>query len=80
MEPNDAEADQESNTIDAQRHPSTPSLDYEDDDDARPSGQTLNYWMERLQPLIGRHRTVVICNRTGTEGRAVYAGTTIWRG
>jgi predicted amidohydrolase len=42
-----------------------------------PSQSTLIYWVGRLHPLIddSRVRTVVICNRTGREGNAVYAGT-----
>ena len=48
------------------------------DDPQMPSHGTLNYWIERLKPLITdeKPRTVVICNRTGEEETgAVYAGT-----
>ena len=51
--------------------------DDEDEDDDHPSHATLHYWIGRLQPLISsdKYRTVIICNRTGHEGGAVYAGT-----
>ena len=51
--------------------------DDEDEDDDHPSHATLHYWIERLQPLISsdKYRTVIICNRTGHEEGAVYAGT-----
>ena len=48
------------------------------DNDQLPSNQTLQYWIDRLTPLIDdkKSRTVLICNRTGQEeGGAVYAGT-----
>ena len=42
-----------------------------------PSMSTLHYWVGRLEPLIDdpKIRIVVICNRTGEEEEAVYAGT-----
>jgi protein N-terminal amidase len=42
-----------------------------------PSISTLNYWISRLQPLVddSKTRTVVVCNRTGEEEGAQYAGT-----
>jgi protein N-terminal amidase len=42
-----------------------------------PSMSTLKYWVARLFPLVedGKKRTVVLCNRTGEEEGAVYAGT-----
>lgn len=44
-----------------------------------PDMETLSYWLARLEPLIRAEQTgeiiVVICNRTGVEDDAVYAGT-----
>ncbi|KAI9805218.1 MAG: hypothetical protein M1825_001054 [Sarcosagium campestre] len=44
----------------------------------RPHVETVNYWLDRLKPLIdARHeRTIVValCNRCGVEGTATYAG------
>lgn len=44
-----------------------------------PDMDTLTYWITRLEPLIRSENDeeiiVVFCNRTGTEGDAVYAGT-----
>ena len=42
-----------------------------------PGHMTLEYWIKRLDPLIWaqRRRWVVICNRTGEEEGACYAGT-----
>ena len=42
-----------------------------------PGQMTLEYWIKRLDPLIWaqRRRWVVICNRTGEEEGACYAGT-----
>jgi len=42
-----------------------------------PGEMTLNYWIQRLDPLVwdARRRWVVICNRTGEEDGAEYAGT-----
>lgn len=42
-----------------------------------PSHATINYWVKRLYPLVedSKTRTVVVCNRTGEEEGAVYAGT-----
>ena len=42
-----------------------------------PGISTLTYWAARLEPLVkdAKTRTVVICNRTGEENGAVYAGT-----
>ncbi|ERS95771.1 hypothetical protein HMPREF1624_07846 [Sporothrix schenckii ATCC 58251] len=44
-----------------------------------PDFQTLEYWVQRLEPLIRRGSreeiVVVFCNRCGIEGDAVYAGT-----
>lgn len=41
--------------------------------------QTLGYWISRLEPIIRSDRDheiiVVFANRCGTEGNAVYAGT-----
>lgn len=46
---------------------------------AEPDMDTLTYWVQRLEPLIraenDEETIVVFCNRTGTEGNAVYAGT-----
>ena len=41
------------------------------------STSTLEYWIKRLTPLVMdvKRRTVVVCNRTGEEEGAVYAGT-----
>jgi protein N-terminal amidase len=55
-------------------HPRSQPLD----NDKLPCHQTLQYWIDRLTPLIDDEtlRTVVTCNRTGQEdGGAVYAGT-----
>lgn len=44
-----------------------------------PDMETLCYWLSRMEPLIRAEDTgeiiVVICNRCGTEGDALYAGT-----
>ena len=42
-----------------------------------PSKSTMEYWIRRLDPLIhdSTIRTIVICNRTGEEEGAAYAGT-----
>ena len=44
-----------------------------------PDLETLEYWVQRLEPLIRKESTeeiiVVFCNRCGTEDEAVYAGT-----
>jgi len=44
-----------------------------------PCMDTLSYWMARLKPLLvadePREVIVVLANRTGVEGDAVYAGT-----
>lgn len=44
-----------------------------------PDLQTLEYWVQRLEPIIRRESEeeiiVVLCNRAGTEGDAVFAGT-----
>lgn len=50
-----------------------------------PHWDTLSYWVARLTPLLQkkavsegastREIIVIICNRTGTEGSAMYAGT-----
>jgi protein N-terminal amidase len=41
--------------------------------------ETLSYWLSRLEPLIraeGEEEIIVVlANRSGTEGEAVYAGT-----
>jgi protein N-terminal amidase len=44
---------------------------------AQPSHSNLKYWITRLNPLINdtKMRTVVVCNRTGQEEEAIYAGT-----
>ncbi|KAG6356976.1 hypothetical protein INS49_014852 [Diaporthe citri] len=46
---------------------------------AEPDMDTLTYWVQRLEPLIraenDEETIVVFCNRAGTEGNAVYAGT-----
>jgi len=41
------------------------------------SVSSVEYWITRLGPLIGDEqvRTVIVCNRTGEEEDAVYAGT-----
>ena len=48
-----------------------------DRDYAGESTSTLEYWIQRLSPLVTdvKQRTVVVCNRTGEEEGAVYAGT-----
>jgi protein N-terminal amidase len=40
----------------------------------------MQYWQSRLQPLLDDKRgdrevLVVVCNRSGSEGEAYYAGT-----
>ncbi|KAF8539245.1 carbon-nitrogen hydrolase [Trichophaea hybrida] len=47
-----------------------------------PDGPTLSYWMQRLQPVIDHggsgpsgETIFVACNRIGSEGDTVYAGT-----
>jgi protein N-terminal amidase len=47
-----------------------------------PDADTLSYWIQRLQPVLdlggpgpSGETIFVACNRTGTEGDAVYAGT-----
>jgi protein N-terminal amidase len=47
------------------------------DGDGGPSMSTLTYWIRRLGPLMedGVSRIVVVCNRTGEEEGAKYAGT-----
>ncbi|KAL1909008.1 hypothetical protein Sste5344_005139 [Sporothrix stenoceras] len=44
-----------------------------------PDLQTLEYWVQRLEPIVrsdsDEEVIVVLCNRCGTEGDAVYAGT-----
>ncbi|CAG8958844.1 hypothetical protein HYFRA_00011795 [Hymenoscyphus fraxineus] len=49
------------------RHPKEPDM------------ETLSYWLARLEPVIRAETegeiVVVLCNRCGTEGEAVYAGT-----
>ncbi|KFZ01427.1 hypothetical protein V501_10003 [Pseudogymnoascus sp. VKM F-4519 (FW-2642)] len=44
-----------------------------------PDMETLAYWVARLEPLVRREQEgeiiVVLANRTGVEGDAVYAGT-----
>ncbi|CAK7228405.1 hypothetical protein SEUCBS140593_006902 [Sporothrix eucalyptigena] len=44
-----------------------------------PDLQTLEYWVQRLEPVVRKDTDeeiiVVFCNRAGTEGDAVYAGT-----
>jgi protein N-terminal amidase len=54
------------------RHPHSP-----DSTDSGPGEMTLKYWIQRLEPLVWdqQRRWVVICNRTGGEEEAVYAGT-----
>jgi protein N-terminal amidase len=46
---------------------------------AEPDMETLNYWVQRLEPLIKaeleREIIVVFCNRCGQESEALYAGT-----
>ncbi len=46
-----------------------------------PSMDTLSYWLTRLKPLLAadeaREVIVVLANRTGVEGDAVYAGTSV---
>ncbi|ROW06010.1 hypothetical protein VMCG_04656 [Cytospora schulzeri] len=46
---------------------------------AEPDMDTLTYWIQRLEPVIraedNEEVIVVFCNRTGSEGDAVYAGT-----
>ena len=48
-----------------------------DDQHSGVSESTLQYWIKRLYPLVedARIRIVVICNRTGREEGATYAGT-----
>jgi protein N-terminal amidase len=48
-----------------------------DEDREMPSLGSVEYWARRLSPLLGDDtvRTVVVCNRTGEEGGAIYAGT-----
>ena len=48
-----------------------------DPESTEPSQPTAQYWLQRLHPLIDdfKTRTVVVCNRTGRENEAVYAGT-----
>ncbi|KAI9746477.1 MAG: Carbon-nitrogen hydrolase [Claussenomyces sp. TS43310] len=45
----------------------------------KPDEDSLSYWAARLEPLIrtedGEEIVVVLANRCGTEGEAVYAGT-----
>lgn len=48
----------------------------------KPDLHTLEYWLERLRPLLqdtGREVMVVFANRSGEEGEARYAGTS-WIG
>jgi len=44
-----------------------------------PDMQTLSYWLNRLEPIIRKESqgeiVVIIANRTGTDDKAVYAGT-----
>ncbi|KAI9766788.1 MAG: Carbon-nitrogen hydrolase [Geoglossum simile] len=45
-----------------------------------PDTATIQYWQSRLQPLLegngdGREILVVVCNRSGSEGKTHYAGT-----
>lgn len=49
----------------------------EDAGSLEPSESTFTYWIQRLHPLINdaKTRTVVVCNRTGQEDDAIYAGT-----
>lgn len=49
-----------------------------------PDADTLAYWIQRLQPIIDQGGTgsseetiFVACNRTGIEGNATYAGTSV---
>jgi protein N-terminal amidase len=49
-----------------------------------PDADTLAYWIQRLQPIIDQGGTgssqetiFVACNRTGIEGTATYAGTSV---
>jgi protein N-terminal amidase len=49
-----------------------------------PDRSTVRYWLARLQPLMRRvdennmgEVIVAICNRVGTEGEAVYAGSSL---
>lgn len=46
---------------------------------SEPDLQTLSYWITRLEPLIQAETrdeiVVVFCNRRGTEGGMIYAGT-----
>jgi hypothetical protein len=50
-----------------------------------PDTATMQYWQLRLQPLLednggDREIVVVACNRSGSEGRARYAGTSLIMG
>jgi protein N-terminal amidase len=49
----------------------------QESESVEPSLATFNYWIKRFEPLVhdAKTRTVVICNRTGEEEGAVYAGT-----